>query len=126
MASFYVDTGYWDALYTEEDFAYLASWGVKKKLKPRVLVAKYGDGYEQRLGDGINTKPQKWDVMFKSRTPAEATEIMAYLDAMGAVVPFNWTNLDGVAIRVVCREWERTYDGLNLNGVTGIFEQVFE
>ena len=34
----------------------VADRGLSRSVNQRVLVAKFGDGYEQRVGDGINTK----------------------------------------------------------------------
>lgn len=108
------------------DFAYAPSWSAKKNTKPRVKVSSFDDGYEQRVGEGINNKPQKWDLTFAVRTASEAAAIEAFFEAKDAKLSFTWTNLDGVEIRVVCREWNRDYTALNVNSITATFEQVFE
>lgn len=106
------------------DFNYPSSYNVKVKEKPRVLSSKFGDGYEQRAPDGINSNLQQWPLSFEVRSDAEADAIMAFFRTKGGYLSFTWTNLDGVEIRVVCREWERTYISATVHAVVATFEQV--
>jgi phage-related protein len=64
--------------------------GLKADNKPRVLVARYGDGYEQRVADGINNVPEKWNLTWKNRTSAEANKIVKFLEDQGGVTAFDW------------------------------------
>ena len=41
---------------------------MSKSSEPRVLISKFGDGYEQRVTDGINSLEDSYSVQFKSRT----------------------------------------------------------
>lgn len=108
-------------------FTFTPDFGASVEVKPRVRVVRFGDGYEQRVGDGINTKPQNWSLRFSNRDDAEAAAIVSFLDARGGFEAFNWTPLlASTPIRVVCREWNRSIDRHNLNTVTATFEQVFE
>ena len=42
-----------------------------KASTPRVLTAKFGDGYEQRAVDGINNLAETYTLTFKTRPKAE-------------------------------------------------------
>lgn len=108
-------------------FTVTPDFGAKVAYKPRVRRVAFGDGYEQRQGDGINTQPAAWDLQFQNRTDAEAAIIMDFLEARAAVEAFNFTPPnEATAIRVVCREWSKSIERANLNTVTAQFVQVFE
>lgn len=107
-------------------FTYTPDFGATKKNKPSVKVAKFGDGYEQRLAYGVNTNPQEWSLSFANRTDTEASAIDAFLTARGAVESFDWTPYGGTAGKYVCREWSRSLDSYNRNTIQATFIQVFE
>lgn len=95
-----------------------------KSLKPRVRVAAFGDGYEQRVADGINTSPAQWSLSFV-RITAEADAILAFLAARAGTEAFDWSAPDGVAGRYVCRDWSSSLNGPMAKTVTATFEEVF-
>jgi phage-related protein len=107
-------------------FTYTPDFGAQAVYKPRVRVASFGDGYEQRVADGINVNAQVWNLQFNNRTNTEAGDILTFLAARNAVEAFDWTPPNGSAIKVVCREWNNTVSRSNLNNVTATFQQVFE
>lgn len=59
-------------------------------VKFRILKASFGDGYEQRAGDGLNTRAQSWSLTFNG-TEAEVQPIQDFLDARAGVESFYWT-----------------------------------
>ena len=104
-----------------------------KASKPRVLVAKFGDGYEQRLADGINTIEQTFDVSFVNRSKTEIDDIMAYFDAKGGVTAFNFTIPDSnvgspaeTVIKVVCDTYNQVYVQTDCYTCTATFRRVYE
>jgi len=64
--------------------------GLKADSKPRVLVATYGDGYEQRVAAGINNIAEVWNLTWKNRSAADANKILAFLEDQGGVTAFDW------------------------------------
>jgi len=64
--------------------------GLKADQQPRVLVATYGDGYEQRVAAGINNIPESWSLTWKNRTSAEANKIVDFFEIQGGVTAFDW------------------------------------
>ena len=60
------------------------------EIRHRTLSAKFGDGYEQAAGDGINTKVQRWPLTF-SGSKAEILAIQDFLDRHGGWKRFLWT-----------------------------------
>lgn len=107
-------------------FVWAATYGSAVTKKPNVLVAKYGDGYEQRVGDGINTNARNWELTFANRPNATADAIDAFLDARGASESFDWTPDHGNAGKWLCREWKAQKTGPYTRTITATFEETFE
>jgi phage-related protein len=64
--------------------------GLSTEQSPRILSAKYGDGYEQRIAAGINNIPESWRLTWKSRTKADSNKIIKFLEDQGGVTAFDW------------------------------------
>ena len=108
-------------------FTFIPDFGASADYEPRVRRAQFGDGYQQRVGDGINPLQEKWSLRFSYRDDAEATAILAFLTARAGVQSFQWTPpLETTPITVVCPSWQRTTDRHNLNTVTAEFYEVPE
>jgi phage-related protein len=116
-------------------FSFTPDFSAQVSYAPNVMVAKFGDGYEQRAQFGINANPQKWNLTFRSRADAEANSIDAFLQASGALNSFWWTPPGQTApLKFICRKWSKT--PVHGNGtvaapayiwdVTVPLEQVFE
>jgi phage-related protein len=108
-------------------FSYQVDYSAQVVNTPRVKSMRFGDGYEQRLADGINTQPAVWNLTFANRSNADTSAIHTFLSARGGVESFDWTPPDSTAaIKVLCRDWTKTMNRYNLNTITATFEQVFE
>ena len=107
-------------------FTYIPDYSAQFTVQPNVRVTKYDDGYEQRQANGLNTQPKQWSLRFSLRTDAEADAVEAFLVARGGVESFNWTDINGVTGKYVCRSWSRTKERFNLNTIECKFEQVYE
>ena len=107
-------------------FTWLPSWNAQVARKPKVLSTRFGDGYEQRVADGINTQPAHWSLEFDGRSKTEADAIEAFLLARAGAESFDWVAPDGVAGRYLCREWNRAVLAGNLYRLDMRLEEVFE
>ncbi len=107
-------------------FTYTPDFGIAQDIKPNVRVTQFGDGYEQRQANGINTQRKRWSLKFSLRSDTEAAAITSFLATQGAVSSFDWTDINGTAGKYVCREWNTTKDRYNLNTISTTFEQVYE
>ena len=58
----------------------VADRGLARQSAHRVLTARFGDGYEQRVLDGINTKDDKFSVSFNNRGAEEIALIAGFFD----------------------------------------------
>jgi phage-related protein len=98
--------------------------GVSRTPKFRVLKQKFGDGYEQRLLDGINAKTEEYSVSFQNREPTEVYSIADFLDA---TVPANFDfYIDNEIVKVYCDEYQLTHDSTIGHSLTATFKRVYE
>ena len=108
-------------------FTWTPSFAARASYKPRVRVARFGDGYEQRQADGLNVRAAVWSLTFDNRDNTEAAALLAFLQSRNAVEAFDWTPpYEASAIRVVCREWSKSIPLYNSTTISAQFEQVFE
>lgn len=105
-----------------------ASPGTTTSYKPRALAAQFGDGYMQRLADGINTNLLQMSLSIDSLTRAEAKTISDFFSTQLGVIPF-WFNTphDGVAKKWICPEWQVSEAGSASNiSVTATLVEVID
>lgn len=104
------------------EFTLIPDFGAALECKPSVEVAKYGDGYEQRVGTAINAQANKWSLKFTR----EAAAALAFVKARNGQESFTWTDPLGVSGSYVCREWNLSHLGATHFALLCDFEQVFE
>lgn len=98
--------------------------GAQIEVAPRVRVARFGDGYEQRVADGINAMPRRISVLLRERRQiVQAAD--AFLRAHAGVQTFTWTPPDGGAGQWVCRTWSISYPAGDVAELSATFEEVF-
>ena len=64
---------------------------LSRQAAPRVRVAQFGEGYQQRAIDGINNIVDTYAIMFSNREKIEADDILAFFDTKAAVTAFDFT-----------------------------------
>lgn len=108
-----------------QTFTWFPDRGSDKTTKPRVEVIQFGEGYEARVSDGVNTSPMSWNLVF-TRQKSEADAILAFIRARAGSESFYWTNpMEELGV-YVCREWKvKRIGGPNMQ-ISCTFEQVFE
>ncbi len=100
--------------------------------KPRVIKIQFGDGYEQRVQEGINNIAQSFSVAFNNRPKAEIDDIMAFLDNKAGTTAFDFTYPDTNAsgnertVKVVCEDYAQTYSFDDFYSCTATFRRVYE
>lgn len=85
----------------DEIFAWSVRTGDTGQIDFKVRSASFGDGYQQRLRDGINSKRAKWPVTIIGAL-AEVQPILDFLDRHAGGKAFQWTSPLGVVGRYVC------------------------
>ena len=97
--------------------------------KHRVNGGVFGDGYEQRQTDGLNSDLLEYDLTFENVQQDEGDAIEEFLIARAALEAFFWTPPRKDQIKVVCtepytREWNPDVEGEST--ISCKFRQVFE
>jgi len=106
----------------------VADRGLQRQVRHRILTSKFGDGYEQRVRDGINTKEDNFSISFNNRPADEINLIAAFLDSK-AGLNFNLTvtNLTGdEVIKVVAEEYNISYPQETIHSLQTTFRRVYE
>ena len=101
---------------------------ISRSVTPRVLTATFGDGYEQRVADGLNPKDETFNLSFTSREASEINKIAAFLDSrIGKNFEIKLTNLSGVeTIKVVFTSYNISYPSTNYHNLTLSARRVYE
>ena len=105
-----------------------------RSINPRVLTATFGDGYEQRIADGINTLMETYSLSFKTRLKADIDDIVAFLDSKKGVTSFtltlpdtnNTTRSGERDVKVISTNYSVTYDFSDYYSLTLELKRVFE
>lgn len=107
---------------------------LSRKSKPKVLKAVFGDGYEQRVSDGINSLGETYSVRFKNREKAFIDDVSDFLDDQKGVSKFTFTLPDDNNttrtgehdVKVVCEDYTTTFDYDDYYTLTAVFKRVYE
>jgi phage-related protein len=76
----------------------------------RLRVAKFGDGYEQRVLDGINAMSRQWTVNYSNRAASTLWSMSAYLEAQQAGAFLFVDPGMGNGYMVFADEWSIVWD----------------
>ena len=107
------------------EFTWRPTVGAQADTEPRLLEAKFGDGYVQAVPNGINFMPETWDLTFNNLTDATALAIDTFLRAQGGYITFDWKTPRGVLLKFRCKRWSTVYKEEDQSTVTATFVQVF-
>lgn len=118
---------------SSSNFEAVADRGLSRQAQQRVLTAKFGDGYEQRVRDGINTKTENFNISFNNRNADEINLIAAYLDSKAALSfelvitdTFSGGSLTTSTIDVVCDTYQIQYGHTDYHSLTTTLRRVYE
>ena len=97
---------------------------VGRSTKINVSIAKFGDGYEQRVRNGINPKTETFNVSFKAKTNNETKVLTAFFDnKTGANFDIV---INGETIKAACEAYSVTYAQDNAHNVQTQLRRVYE
>lgn len=81
------------------------TWPVKMDREPRMRVAKFGDGYEQRVLDGLNWMNTTWALQWDMRPADVAVAMDEFLSGQqGGAFDFL-DPLTNSIVQVFCDKW---------------------
>ncbi|MDD9822316.1 MAG: phage tail protein [Gammaproteobacteria bacterium] len=105
---------------------YAVSAGSEASTAARVLRKQFGDGYEQRAADGLNSLRKTYRAQFNARAKAEVDTIDNFLSRKEGYTPFLFTIPgEAAARRWTCEEWRKTRDSAMRWSLTATFVEDF-
>lgn len=99
-----------------------------KTMKINMLIAQYGDGYSQRIPNGINYAKEQWSINWEHISNADVTTIETAIATVryGADY-FLWTPFnESVQKKFVYEGHEVTYLSGDLSSISMTLTQVFD
>ena len=98
--------------------------GLQKESKQRIYVLPFGDGYEQRAKNGINTKEETYSIQIKNKNWYEIELISAFFDV---ITPDSFTiTLQREDIKVVCESYSITSNEPDIQSISTTLRRVYE
>ena len=108
------------------EFNWIPSRGFTSDSSPKVNIAKFGDGYAQRVPAGINNIDKTWNLTFQSQPIATANAIETFLVLKQGAIPFSWLPTgDSTEVQVVCSKWSKVYESHLTSTISATFERVY-
>lgn len=101
---------------------------------PSIIRAKFGDGYEQRVANGINSIQETYSISFNHREKAFVDDVVSFLDGKLGVTAFtftlpdtnNTTRTGEKDIKVVCDTYNTNYTYDDFYTLTATLRRVYE
>jgi phage-related protein len=111
------------------NFFWQPSYQSSAKIEPRVKKIQFGNGYQQRVPDGINFELKNLNLSFENRSEVETVSILHFLEQRGGQqsfaynVPTIYAKPSGVS-KFVAPNWETNYNFYNSYSIKTVFEEV--
>ena len=107
-------------------FLWKPSYGTNASEAPRVNAVRFGDGYEQRIKDGVYTHLLTHSLTFEGRTEKEATAIVHFLDSKHGVETFYYKTQPPYekVKKFVCKQWSSNFVFKDNFTVSATLEEV--
>ncbi len=102
-------------------------YGLNKSSAYRKVETQFGDGYELRMRDGINTRVRSWTVTWSVISEDDAAELEDFFDQQGGVDSFFFV-LHRTGEQVTVRtdgEVSNTHDSFSNHTVSVTLKEVF-
>lgn len=117
---------------TKPEFFWKPTYASQLQMKPSVNLIKFGNGYEQRIADGINNNLQRFNLNFEGRDKNETRAIAHFLHKRKAVdsfffdapFPYNFDISQSYPKRFICDEWDIAYNFYNNYNLTAKFSET--
>ncbi len=103
------------------------SYGLQRSTVHNINKTQFGDGYEQRRPDGINTNRRIYSVTWGTLSKSQYDTLYEFLSGRKGVYAFLWPVPDsGELVKVVAEEISDTYTAYNRYTLTCRLREVFE
>lgn len=111
------------------NFFWKPSYQTTISSEPRVRVIQYGNGYQQRVPDGINPDLITFNANFDNRKEKEAVSILHFLKARKAQESFIYNlpivySKSALNTRFISSSWSVDYNSYNNYSIKAKFQEV--
>lgn len=95
--------------------------------KYATLKVRFGNGYEQRTPDGINTTQRSWTITYNNLSTTDRNTVWTFLNTVQGTAWWTWTPPGGTSLKWVVDGdvQERVLSG-NLYTISFTARQVFD
>ncbi|WP_263146072.1 phage tail protein [Pseudomonas sp. RIT-PI-AD] len=107
-----------------ETFTWPVAAGVQGEIEYAVRETKYGDGYAQVVGDGLNDRSESWAVS-KTGNRSTMQPLWQFLDRHAGRKAFRWVTPTGTSGFFRAKGYRLTPLGNELFTLSATFEQHF-
>ncbi|WP_414451292.1 phage tail protein [Burkholderia sp. 22PA0099] len=107
-----------------ETFSWSPALGGQGDTTWSVREAKFGDGFTQRVEDGINNESDSWQLTFRGRRDV-VMPIREFLRKHRGARAFFFTPPGGEQGLYVCKAMSRVFNTATVFTITATFEQTF-
>lgn len=109
---------------------FISDRGLSNIVIPNNLISQFGDGYEQRLPNGINNDRKIFNLTYKDRTKGDTEDIIDFFELKNGVTAFDFKYDKGdgaeTSIKVICSNWDWAANHDGFHTVIATFKEVFE
>ena len=111
---------------TSPNFIWTPAYNMSVNHEPRVKSIKFGDGYEQRVRDGVHNDLISVSLAFEGRDMRESTAILHFLESRSGKDFFFFTPPSPYNTRrkFVCRSFSSNIISQGVLNVSASFDQV--
>jgi len=113
------------------NFFWKPSYNAKILNTPKIKTNKFGNGYEQRTTDGINSNLIEINLMFENRSELETVSILHFLKQRNGQESFIYNiptifskSSSSLNTRFICPEWSPSYISYNNYAIDVKFMEV--
>jgi phage-related protein len=105
-------------------FIWVPDHGATEAVEARTYIARFGDGYSQRVPQGINNLDVQRELSFTNRPKKEVDDIDAFLREHKGTIPFDYWPVGESSGRYVCEKWKKVRAADLNSSLTATFEKV--
>jgi phage-related protein len=113
------------------NFWWKPSYNAKIDNRPRLKINQFGNGYQQRINDGLNNNLVEFNLIFENRNEKETVSILHFLRQRNGQQSFIYNlptiyskSPSNLNTRFICLEWGSSYISYNNYSVEAKFSEV--
>jgi phage-related protein len=113
------------------NFWWKSSYNLNVNNKPRLKINQFGNGYQQRVNDGLNNSLIEFRIIFENRNETETVSILHFFSERNGQESFVYNlptiyskSNSNLNTRFVCFEWNSNYISYNNYSIEATFLEV--